>query len=271
LTKNYFSYILGKLEDFVEKTNEVKYKPLVFIVFVFIISWICAFLKEFVDLGSHSFLFSIIDFIESASPLIVAVILLKNYFKKRCNIFNFFIGRYHCWLNYLLVIIIFVLQLLNFYLFKIDDNNAVTLTGFCTMFFGQLFFAGGLEEAGWRGYLQPAFERRLHCILSVLIVGGIWMLWHIPYFFLPSLRMGSNFLIYSIIGIITAFILAAIYKLTGSVLLCSLFHGWQNTIVMTIPADQGHIGFQLFFFGLGIISIIICIFFGKRTKKWYVA
>jgi len=83
--------------------------------------------------------------------------------------------------------------------------------------------------------------------------------------------MGSNFFVYTLIGVNTAFILTAIYKLTGNILLCSLFHGWQNTIVMTIPANQGHIGFLLFFLGLGIISIAICLVYDKHTKKLYVA
>ena len=40
---------------------------------------------------------------------------------------------------------------------------------------------GGLEELGWRGYLQPKLEKESNFIVSVIIVGVIWSLWHLPY------------------------------------------------------------------------------------------
>lgn len=63
---------------------------------------------------------------------------------------------------------------------------------------------------------------------------------------------------------ITGFILTAIYKLTKSVILCMLFHGWQNTIVMSIQSDMGNIGFIVFFVFIGTIAAIICC---KKTDK----
>ena len=250
-----------------EQINTIKYKPLIFVVFTFLLTWICAFLMAFVN---YKILLYVLDFIESASPLIVSIVLLKNYFTKK-KLFYYFFGKYHGMLNYILVVIIFILQFLNFYLFRID-NVTIRISTFITILLGQIFLGGGLEEAGWRGYLQPAFERKISIVLTVLLVGLIWVVWHLPYFLLPNnMHTGSNFLVYAFIGIITAFILTAIYKLTGSILLCTLFHGWQNTIVMTIPANQGHIGFMVFFIGLGIASIIICFAYNKKEKKWYVA
>jgi len=253
-----------------ENEDKIKHRPIIFLVFVFLLTWFCAFIKAYVDFKSNMFLLHFVDFLESASPLIAAIVLLRNYFTKK-NLIYYFFGKKHEFINYLFVLVIFILQFLNFYLFRVNNDTLIFKT-FLMILLGQIFFGGGLEEAGWRGYLQPALEKKIPIILVVIIVGIIWTVWHLPYFFLPdSMHSGSNFFAYMFIGIITAFILVAIYKLTGSVLLCTLFHGWQNTIVTTIPANQGHIGFMIFFLGLGIISIIICLFYNKKSKDWYVA
>ncbi len=51
--------------------------------------------------------------------------------------------------------------------------------GLLTFFLvAQLIGAVG-EEFGWRGFLQPAFERVWHPGLAALVTGGIWALWHV--------------------------------------------------------------------------------------------
>ena len=59
------------------------------------------------------------------------------------------------------------------------------------------------EEVGWRGYLMPQLLKsapRISVLYSILIVGGVWTLWHIPFFtflspqFLNPLEMTLSFL-----------------------------------------------------------------------------
>ena len=40
------------------------------------------------------------------------------------------------------------------------------------------------EETGWRGYLQPALQRRLGPLAAAGIVAAVWAGWHAPQFFL---------------------------------------------------------------------------------------
>lgn len=81
------------------------------------------------------------------------------------------------------------------------------------------------------------------------------------------MHSGGSFVFYSIIGIVTGFILTAIYKLTKSVLFCTLFHSWQNTIVMTIKADMQNPGFLTVFLLLGIGAVGICLYMEKKEKR----
>jgi uncharacterized protein len=43
---------------------------------------------------------------------------------------------------------------------------------------------GGVEELGWRGILQPRLEKIMTYLPSVLVVGIVWSLWHLPLWFI---------------------------------------------------------------------------------------
>ena len=45
-----------------------------------------------------------------------------------------------------------------------------------------VFLLGGVEEFGWRGYLQSRFQERLSVLTASLAVGVLWLVWHLPLF-----------------------------------------------------------------------------------------
>ena len=49
-----------------------------------------------------------------------------------------------------------------------------------------VFFGGGQEELGWRGYILDPIEERLGPWLANLVVGVVWAIWHLPLFLLPG-------------------------------------------------------------------------------------
>lgn len=46
-----------------------------------------------------------------------------------------------------------------------------------------ILFIGALgEELGWRGYLQPLLETELSMVVSAVMAGVLWGIWHISYY-----------------------------------------------------------------------------------------
>lgn len=247
--------------------NNVTYRPVLFLTGTFLITWCCAVFMERTDYAAHILRYTFLDFMENASPLFCALLLLAQHFNRDKFLPKFFLGKKAHIHSYIIVLGLFAVQFFNFYLFKVEDCKLSVQT-FALTFAGQLLLGGGLEEAGWRGYLLPCLCKKLPVLLSSILVSIIWVLWHLPYFLIPgSMQMNADFISYSVIGIITGFILTAIYLLTGNVLLCMLFHSWQNTIVMTVQADMGDIRFMLIFVLLGVVSALLSLNYQKRQRQ----
>jgi len=49
-----------------------------------------------------------------------------------------------------------------------------------------VFFGGGQEEIGWRGYILPFLEERFGRWYGSIILALVWSCWHIPLWFIPG-------------------------------------------------------------------------------------
>jgi len=92
---------------------------------------------------------------------------------------------------------------------------------------------GGLEEAGWMYILQPELDKKYGFILSSVFVGIIWVLWHVPLFFIPGTNHCEgfiNFWMFAVQLIAFRFFNGALYKISGKgcVFMCVLFHTMFN-------------------------------------------
>ncbi len=48
------------------------------------------------------------------------------------------------------------------------------------------------EEIGWRGFAQPRMQRLHGPVVGTLILGLLWGVWHLPFFFGPLARTGPD-------------------------------------------------------------------------------
>lgn len=96
-----------------------------------------------------------------------------------------------------------------------------------------MVLGGGMEEAGWRYILQPELEKKYNFTLSTILVFAIWVLWHLPLFFIQGVpQFGSSYLIFCVGLLGSSFAYAAIRKITKSVWLCILFHCIGNSFAV---------------------------------------
>lgn len=92
---------------------------------------------------------------------------------------------------------------------------------------------GGLEEAGWSYILQPGLDKRFGYALSCLLSGMIWILWHVPLFFLPGTRHAAGLIPFGMFAVqcmALRFFFGAVRRVSGKsgVFMCVLFHTMFN-------------------------------------------
>ncbi|PTM13052.1 MAG: hypothetical protein DA408_08215 [Bacteroidetes bacterium] len=66
---------------------------------------------------------------------------------------------------------------------ELGQNDKLPVTNALLIWLMWCFFYGLGEEAGWRGFLFPAFAEQYPARLSTLYVVCVWAPWHIPVFF----------------------------------------------------------------------------------------
>ncbi len=174
------------------------------------------------------------------------------------------------------------------YLFDLLGGPPVDWSGLPPLYtvvpmFLMLTIAAGMgEEFGWRGFLLPRLQTRHNALVSALIVGVVWAIWHIPLFFIKGtsqydMRTQDGLfpvmLGYSAFVIVSSIQFAWVFNNTkGSVLLAAVMHGASNAWGGYIDVYRGHFGGILTFLAVSVlVSIIIVLVAGptdlSRTNK----
>lgn len=127
-------------------------------------------------------------------------------------------------------------------------------------FFYILFFGGPVaEEFGWRGYALDRLQKQYNALLSSIILGIIWGLWHLPLFFMKGQEIYQNVPILGFIfgTILLSILFTWIYNNTGrSILAVILFHTMGNLSHFIFPTMATKLG-GLYSIILNIITVVV--------------
>ncbi|MEM3760652.1 MAG: CPBP family intramembrane glutamic endopeptidase [Candidatus Bathyarchaeia archaeon] len=139
--------------------------------------------------------------------------------------------------------------------------------------FVYIFFLGGplQEEFGWRGYALICLQARYSALVSSMVLGVIWAIWHLPlnlmYLTGPQYQVGIAWLFSTLILFVFVSILFTwIYNNTGGSILSTLiFHTTLNlSTYVAFPVFETETGPAYYFFSIIVVAIIILVIFGAK-------
>jgi CAAX amino terminal protease family. len=222
--------------------NENEKRPVgQYLALVFLIAWaseaILILLEQFGIMtgtvpGTVGFFvtYAVIGFGAGFAPAYAIYILLKKH--KQINGLKDFFRLYFKTNNVLKTVFITIAFFCALLLVNIIGNKYLGNPWYLfLLLIPIMMIGGGMEEPGWRGFLQPSLEKRFPFPIATLIMGVIWAVWHLPLWLVKGASQSSvNFFLFLVFCIIFSFALAALYKLTRCVFACSLLHAWSNVL-----------------------------------------
>jgi membrane protease YdiL (CAAX protease family) len=115
------------------------------------------------------------------------------------------------------------------------------------------------EEYGWRGFALPRLQVRYSALVTSLIVGVAWWMWHYP----PSLietgvPLDTPFWLFGIFVVSMAVVMTSIFNASGgSVGLTTLFHLASNAAFVFLPLLPENRGGELTTFSIFVALAVV--------------
>ena len=226
------------------KTENYKYKPVLFFVLAYVFTWIfwipAIFLSEIIS--------PVLMLIGLMAPAIVSTIFimvsgsdaLKQDFK------NKIIGFYKVkWLNVFWAVIVFAIVIVCSILLSLPFGQSLAQFSFTEGFsftgvgiagaFITITIASIIEEVGWKGYCEDSIGNYMNWFWESMIFGVLWSLWHLPLIFIQGtyqagLMVNPLYVInFFVSGIPMGFVITWVYlESDRSILACMIFHFFVN-------------------------------------------
>jgi uncharacterized protein len=116
------------------------------------------------------------------------------------------------------------------------------------------------EELGWRCFLQPTLRTRAGPVLTGVVVGVIWDLWHVQ-----VIALGPAYLLGFLAGTVgMSVVLSLLLRSAGSpdLLVAGLFHFLVNiALLVLLDEESGHAAPQIAFGGATLV--VACVVAGR--------
>jgi len=161
---------------------------------------------------------------------------------------------------------------------SLDLSHVPPLYMFIPAFIMKFFLDAGLgEELGWRGFLLPRLQARHNALVSSIIVGIGWGLWHLPLFMLegqsPTYEFGQTYgVVPALLGFTIFFLIpwsilfTWLYNNTkGSLLLAFVFHSSQAWFVLFLDPDNlfgPYLGYTII---MAVTAIVVVLISGPKN------
>jgi membrane protease YdiL (CAAX protease family) len=102
------------------------------------------------------------------------------------------------------------------------------------------------EELGWRGFALPRLQKQFSALISSLLLGIYWGIWHIPTWIIFGVPFTfESTILFVSTTVLNSIILTSIYNNTkGSILLVSLHHWFENIWSSFVVSYLGLISWQ---------------------------
>jgi len=156
---------------------------------------------------------------------------------------------------------------------KLDLTNPSNPVGIPIAFVFILFLGGPFqEEFGWRGYALDRLQARFTALTSSIVLGALWILWHLPAVFSNRLIVEPQlFWALVILVVLWSILFTWIYNNTGrSILSVLLFHTMNNlSIYVMIPSmklSPAIIGYSILL-SLIAVAIVLSIWGAKNLSR----
>jgi membrane protease YdiL (CAAX protease family) len=129
------------------------------------------------------------------------------------------------------------------------------LLGMVILFFLYNLIYGGLsEEPGWRGFALPRLQAKFSPLVSSLILGVLWAVWHAPARFggIEAKSISDTIIEWGLIVLVSVIFTWLFNRTRGSILVTALVHPAMNTTGTFLTGSLGAL-ILLFVFMLFVI------------------
>ena len=118
----------------------------------------------------------------------------------------------------------------------------IKLLGMVILFFLYNVIYGGLsEEPGWRGFALPRLQAKFNPLVSSLILGVLWAVWHAPGRFggIEAKSLSDTLVEWVLIVLVTVIFTWFFNRTSGSILVTALVHPAMNTATSFLTGSLG--------------------------------
>lgn len=123
--------------------------------------------------------------------------------------------------------------------------------------------SGGIsEEFGWRGYVLPRLQARWNALVSSIVLGVIWTVWHLSLWFLAgSSQQGSSSWLFLANLVLTSILYTWLFNnARDSILVAVVFHTVGNTVAQMFPGSTSNLFYWVV---LGLTVVLVVAIYGS--------